>query len=123
MLANVDKVCRGDMLESGVVMSGELFSERVAGRQSSEFTVRFRGELKAGCSLWPFWCCSMLLAQLSRRSGLLINFSSLLRRPGLVVLSSFNRLPSVQDFSKDRSDSRSSRDLLLGSCFALKSSR
>ena len=54
MLANVDKVCRGDMLESGVVMSGELLSERVAGRQSSAFTVRVRGELKAGCSLWPF---------------------------------------------------------------------
>lgn len=54
MLANVDKVCRGDMLESGVVMSGELVSDTIAGRQSTEFTVRVRGELKAGCSLWPF---------------------------------------------------------------------
>lgn len=53
MLANADLACRGDVLESGVEVSGEweLFAERVIGRQSTELIIR--GEAKAGCSLLP----------------------------------------------------------------------
>lgn len=51
MLAKAGLVCRGDMLESGVAVSGELFSEWVIGRQSTELTIR--GEAKAGWSLVP----------------------------------------------------------------------
>jgi hypothetical protein len=65
----------------------------------------------------------MLLAQFSLWSGLLTNLSSLLRRLGLAVLSSFKRLPSAGDIRYRLDLYWRNKDLLLGSCLALKSSR
>jgi hypothetical protein len=94
MLAKAGLLCRGDMLTSDVKRSGGVWSDRVIGRQSAELSIC--GELIAEWRILPF-CCSMLVVQLSLWSGLLTNLSSLLRRPGLAVLSSFKRLASVED--------------------------
>jgi hypothetical protein len=120
MLAKAGLLCRGDMLTSDVKRSDGVWSDRVVGRQSAELSIC--GELIADWRILPF-CCSMLVVQLSLWSGLLTSLSSLLRRPGLAVLSSFKRLASVGDIRCGDYSYRRSKDLLLGSCLALKSSR
>jgi hypothetical protein len=120
MLAKAGLLCRGDKLRSDVKRSGGVWSDRVIGRQSAE--LRICGELIAGWRMLPL-CCSMLVAQLSLWPGLLTSLSSLLRRPGLAVLSSFKRLASVGDIRCCDYFYWRSKDLLLGSCLALKSSR
>lgn len=92
MLAKAGLLCRGDMFKSGVVISGDVWFDRVIGRQST--VLRIRGEPIVDCRLMSPGC-SMLLAQLFLWSGLLSSLSSLLRRLGLAVLSSFKRLPSI----------------------------
>jgi hypothetical protein len=94
MLAKAGLLCLGDMFMSGVKSSGGVLSELVIGRQSTELIIR--GDPIVDRRVLPL-CCSMLLAQWSLWSGLLTNLSSLLRRPGLAVLSSFKRLPSAGD--------------------------
>jgi hypothetical protein len=120
MLANAGLVCRGDMFISGVVVSGEVWFDRFIGLQSE--ALRICGEPIVDSRLMPP-CCSILLAQLFLWSGLLTNLSSLLRRLGLAVLSSFIRLASVMRVRQMSPGYQKVEDLLLGSCLALKSSR
>jgi hypothetical protein len=120
MLAKEDLLFRGDMFRSDVDVSAGRPSDRVIGRHSTELSIC--GEPIADWRLWPL-CCSMLLTKWSPRSGLLTNLSSLLRRLGLTVLSSFRRLPSAGRVRYGNNVYRMMRDVLLGSCLALKSSR